>query len=86
MDYAVLFSGLDEETLAHEILHSFGLPHTFTNNVLPLVPCTFKAQETHNMMDYSHWKYELDLVTERNSKDRFYTWYWQWRIINRNIN
>ena len=79
--YAVLFSNVDQETLAHEMLHGLGLPHTFAN----AAPFTYLAQETNNMMDYSHSPLKLDNITPRTPKDRFNSWYWQWRIINPNI-
>lgn len=80
-NYTVLFSNADKETVAHEVLHGLGLRHSFDNKAL----FTYKAQETHNMMDYSHWKFQLDRETPNTPKERYHTWYWQWKLVNNKI-
>ena len=60
------------ETLTHELLHSFLLPHPFVASDLNAnAKYTYKAKKTENYLDYSH----LD------NKPRFSTWYWQWEIV-----
>ncbi|MFK6999478.1 zinc metalloprotease [Flavobacterium oreochromis] len=79
-NFGVMFSTHDENTIAHECLHGLGLPHTFSNNTF-----LFKAQETENIMDYSHDN--INKVTGQNHTPikRISTWKWQWQIINTNI-
>ncbi len=79
----MIFSNHTIETIPHEFLHSQGLPHSFfVNNPKRFV---FKAMETHNIMDYSHIIDDPITGKERTPKDRYYTWFWQWRIVNNNI-
>lgn len=66
-------------TLAHEVLHSLGLTHSFvnknvkSNNVrdLPYAKHSFEKTQTYNIMDY-------------NKEPEYYTWQWQWKIANGN--
>jgi hypothetical protein len=64
-----------KETLAHEVFHALSLHHPFVSKdgsqQAPKALYTYKAQETENILDYSHQK----------GKQRHSTWYWQWRII-----
>jgi hypothetical protein len=54
-DYVILFSGRDEQTAAHEFLHSMLIPHTFTNKeAAPTALFTYRYRKTDNLMDYSH--------------------------------
>ena len=64
----------DNVTLIHEILHFLKLPHTFANfnSDDEETDYTYKAETTHNIMDYSHLR-------------RFCIFYWQWKIINDKI-
>ena len=79
----MIFSNHTIETIPHEFLHSQGLPHSFfVNNPKRIV---FKAMETHNIMDYSHLIKDPVTGDDRKTKDRYYTWFWQWRIVNNNI-
>ena len=61
-------------TIIHEVLHALKLPHTFANynSDEEKNTYTYKAQTTHNIMDYSLFK-------------TFCLFYWQWRIINNEI-
>lgn len=52
---AVIFDHSDNITLIHELLHCFGLYHSFSN----LSKHTFKKLETTNIMDYSDDGYTL---------------------------
>mgnify|MGYP001646722901 FL=1 len=36
-------------------------------------------------MDYSHLIKDPVTGDDRKTKDRYYTWFWQWRIVNNNI-
>ena len=80
-DFGIMFGNHDDSTIGHECLHGLGLPHSFygTNYI-------YQALKTDNVMDYSHL--ETDNVNNQPSKklDRISTWYWQWDIINPNIN
>lgn len=69
----VLFAGKNDETPAHEFLHSLKLPHTFTNKETTAESLyTFKQTSTDNVMDYSHYV---------NMK-RASLFQWQWKIAN----
>jgi len=80
-----IFEGGSAETIPHELLHLFGLPHTFTHRDLDTVirqntiagnaRFTYEARKTDNIMDYSH----LDGITPKS------TFYWQWQVINKKI-
>lgn len=59
--------GEDESVVCHELLHCFGLYHSFSNkNRETLI---FKQYETNNIMDYSKCKFSL--------------WRWQWNLIRK---
>ena len=72
---AVIFSSLIESTVCHELLHCFGLYHSFSNNNYKKdnkgrsLGFTFKQYETSNIMDY------------QSSISRVSLWRWQWEII-----
>jgi len=51
----------------HELLHSFGLWHSFSNRS----PHTFEKWKTSNLMDYP------------NSLQQMSLWRWQWHLINK---
>ncbi len=77
-DYVVLFKSKDNQTAAHEFLHSMNLPHTFTNkdsstNAL----FTYEYRKTDNLLDYSHHG--------GNNNKRCSLFYWQWKIANSSI-
>jgi len=76
-DFVVAFSGRDDQTATHEILHSMGLAHTFTNKYTnPKALFTYMYQMTDNLMDYA----EYESKGKRSS-----LYYWQWKIINNSI-
>eukprot|EP01132_Coremiostelium_polycephalum_P012990 gene12990-15866_t len=69
----VLFPTKNDETAAHEFLHSLNLPHTFTNvEAWAKAKYTFEIQKTDNVMDYSH-----QIGMQRAS-----LWQWQWKIAH----
>jgi len=69
----VYFPTHRKSTIAHELFHAMGLPHTFTNSEANSnAKFTYKATMTNNLMDYSHFKH----------KPRFLTYHWQWKILN----
>ncbi len=73
--FVVLFPGKNDQTAAHEFLHSFALPHSFTNSEADAkAEFTYEYAKTENIMDYSH----------RISKPRYNLWKWQWVIANNN--
>ncbi|WP_407475508.1 zinc metalloprotease [Elizabethkingia anophelis] len=74
----VMFVGHNAATIAHECLHAMGLPHSFFHRSTSYV---YKALETNNIMDYSHWGADPITGSSRSPKDRYYTWLWQWRIV-----
>lgn len=71
-DNAIMFTaGQNSKIIAHEILHSGGLLHTFTNqNEL-----TFEKYSTDNIMDYSESP-DAPVHIPTNG-----TWKWQWEIL-----
>jgi hypothetical protein len=58
-------------TLAHEVLHSLGLPHTF-NRLSPNSVYTYQAFQTDNLMDYTPITRSIH--------------HWQWLIARSNLN
>ena len=74
--FIVLFSGRNDQTAAHEFLHSFKLPHSFTNKEASgNADYTYTALKTENLMDYSHFVNE----------ERYSLWKWQWKKANDSI-
>ncbi|REC46835.1 zinc metalloprotease [Chryseobacterium pennipullorum] len=73
--FVVLFPTKNDQTAAHEFLHSFELPHTFTNSEADSkAQYTYQYAKTENIMDYSHHIPET----------RYNLWKWQWVIANNN--
>lgn len=82
-DYVVVFKSKNDQTAAHEFLHSFNLPHTFTNkeaNDSANAECTYEVEKTDNLMDYSH-----NLASDPNNNKRCSLYYWQWKIVNKSL-
>ena len=74
--FIVLFPGRNDQTAAHEFLHSFKLPHSFTNKEAdPNAKCTYIYAKTENLMDYSH----------KIPEERYSLWKWQWEVANDSI-
>lgn len=72
-DNVVLFPTKNDETAAHEFLHSLDLPHTFVNvEAAPNAKFTFEIQKTDNVMDYSH---QVNI-------QRTNLWHWQWKVAH----
>jgi hypothetical protein len=72
----MLFPAKNDQTAAHEFLHSFNLPHSFTNTEADAnASFTFEYAKTENLMDYSH----------RIGKTRSSLWHWQWIKANASI-
>jgi len=72
----VLVTGHSPSTAPHELLHSLGLPHTFTVKEaagLKTSDYTYFARKTENIMDYSHTE-----GIERRMLN-----HWQWKVINK---
>lgn len=65
----VYSSGFADSTVAHEVLHSMGLHHSFDNNS----EFTFEFEKTDNIMDYS------DLI----GTPVISTYHWQWKILQK---
>lgn len=57
----IFAKGMNQNTIAHETLHSMGLYHSFDNDG----EYTFEYQKTNNIMYYSF------------DSDRKLLWYWQ---------
>jgi len=73
--FVVLFPTKNNQTAAHEFLHSFALPHSFTNSEADAkAQFTYEYAKTENIMDYSHHIPET----------RYNLWKWQWVIANTN--
>ncbi|MDH7464175.1 phage baseplate assembly protein V [Chitinophagaceae bacterium 26-R-25] len=66
----------NQATLAHELFHAMGLPHTF-DGVRPQSVYTYEAKTTDNIMDYGH---KAEPPIPRRS-----LFYWQWKALNPNI-
>lgn len=81
-NWGVMFNNHKDITIAHECLHALGLPHTFFHRNGSFV---YKAMETNNLMDYSHLPTDPASNSTRTPKERYYTWYWQWKIVNPEI-
>lgn len=78
-DFVVVFSSANHQTASHEILHSFNLPHSFTNiESSAHALFTYEALKTENLLDYSH-----QVTGHKN--DRRSLWYWQWVKANGSI-
>ncbi|WP_326982451.1 hypothetical protein VUJ46_20065 [Chryseobacterium sp. MYb264] len=76
-DFVVVFNGADQQTATHELLHSMGLAHTFTNKYTdPKALFTYMYQMTDNLMDYAEYE-------SKNKRRSLY--YWQWKIVNNSI-
>ncbi|WP_426477425.1 hypothetical protein ACP3T3_19660 [Chryseobacterium sp. CBSDS_008] len=70
-----MFKSKNVQTAAHEFLHSFALPHSFTNSEADAkAQFTYEYAKTENIMDYSHHIPET----------RYNLWKWQWMIANTN--
>ncbi len=76
---AVIFQDSINSTVSHELLHCFGLYHSFSNNnykknnVGNHDGFTFEKCKTSNIMDYP------------SSIDRISLWRWQWEKIRKEI-
>lgn len=74
----VLFPSKNDQTAAHEFLHSFNLPHSFTNKEADANALfTFEYAKTENLMDYSH--------RLNPPQTRYSLWKWQWEKANASI-
>ena len=74
--FIIIFANPDKSTATHEFLHSFNLPHSFTNmEADPNAKCTYIYSKTENLMDYSH----------HINKERYSLWKWQWEVANGSI-
>lgn len=72
-DYVVVFKSKNNQTAAHEFLHSFNLPHAFDNSG----SFTYEYKMTDNLLDYSHHP--------DNNNKRCALWHWQWKQANSSI-
>lgn len=74
---AVIFENPKRSTVCHELLHCFGLYHSFSNNNYNNIGnndgFTFEKCKTSNIMDY------------QSSIDRISLWRWQWEKIRKEI-
>ncbi|WP_131537901.1 phage baseplate assembly protein V [Pedobacter nototheniae] len=72
----VLFLSKNDQTAAHEFLHSFKLHHSFTNKEANSDALfTYEYKKTENLMDYSH----------HIPQERYSLWHWQWLKANSSI-
>ena len=72
----VLFPTKNDQTAAHEFLHSFNLPHSFTNEEADSNAIfTYKYATTENILDYSH----------HITQTRYSLWKWQWDKANKSL-
>ncbi|SCY49484.1 hypothetical protein SAMN02927916_2296 [Flavobacterium anhuiense] len=72
----VLFLTKNDQTAAHEFLHSFNLPHSFTNEEADSDAIfTYRYATTENILDYSH----------HIPQTRYSLWKWQWQKANQSL-
>ena len=72
----VLFPTKNDQTAAHEFLHSFTLPHSFANSEADNNALfTYTYAKTENLLDYSH----------NIPQTRYNLWKWQWVKANAHI-
>lgn len=64
----------NNESVAHEIYHSLGLPHTF-DKLDKNSKYVFEGRMTDNLLDYSH----------KADKPRRSTFYWQWQLARKSV-
>ncbi|WP_343687785.1 hypothetical protein [Chryseobacterium gleum] len=77
-DYVVVFKSKNEQTAAHEFLHSMNLAHTFANKEASSHALyTYEYRKTDNLLDYSHHG--------GNDNKRCSLYYWQWKKANSSI-
>lgn len=77
-DYVVVFKSKNDQTAAHEFLHSMNLAHTFANKEASSHALyTYEYRKTDNLLDYSHHG--------GNDNKRCSLYYWQWRKANSSI-
>lgn len=67
----VIFEGHREFTVCHELLHCFGLYHSFSNKSKH----TFEKRKTNNIMDYtrnhfSMWRWQWNLISQANGVNK----------------
>ena len=78
-DYVVVFKSANDQTAAHEFLHSLNLAHTFTNiEASANAEFTYQYSKTDNLLDYSHHN-------PRNNNNRCSLFHWQWIKANNSI-
>ena len=78
-DYVVVFKSKNNQTAAHEFLHSMNLPHTFANKeAVSNALFTYEYKKTDNLLDYSHHD-------AGNENKRCSLFYWQWKQANASI-
>lgn len=73
-DLINIFAESKDQTSTHELLHSLGMPHSFSNKECTGYEgtiFTYFPQSTDNIMDYSVTRYAL--------------WHWQWIKANNKI-
>ena len=66
-------SNADEQTAAHEVLHSIRLDHTFEKNSDDFI---YKGEQTDNVMDYQNngvALYQWQWVVMRNEIKEYYS-------------
>lgn len=73
-----VFNDAKDIDLTHEMLHSCGLRHPFSEKNWIL----FEKHMTDNIMDYVKPRKPKEPV----EKTKVFTWKWQWRIVNPRLN
>jgi len=70
----IIYKGKAPEVVAHEVLHSLGLPHSFTDSQADTRALfTYHNKLTNNIMDYS------------SPGARYTLWLWQSQIVNNKL-
>ncbi|MFK7002188.1 hypothetical protein V3I07_15015, partial [Flavobacterium oreochromis] len=76
----ILFKNRNNYTICHETLHGLGLYHTHKDGVITEPNRKFVYKDAR--VDPTH---ATDNIMSYNGALRKSTWYWQWKIIRKNI-
>jgi hypothetical protein len=90
----MLFPGKNDQTAAHEFLHSFKLPHSFTNKEsadedvknarTPAGKAAARATTALFTFEYAKTENLMDYSHHIN-KTRSSLWRWQWKKANKSL-
>ena len=90
---SMCYGGANRTTIAHELMHSLGLNHTFsnfpphsdTNNNENLLDFSYRKNKTDNIMDYEDKVFVNGKLLQIDDFEKISTYHWQWVVINPNL-